>query len=84
MKIIIAALTAVAVLAGVPVSANAASSSEGYQAYEVKTLYVKKKYKKRYHRRHYRQMEYLADKLPIGSQVWWDQMDREGRGGRRR
>jgi hypothetical protein len=23
--------------------------------------------------------EQLADKLPIGSQAWWDQMQREGR-----
>ena len=83
MKVIIAALTAVAVLAGVSASANAASSGEGYQAYEVKHRYVKKKYKKR-HYRHHRQMEYLADKLPTGSQVWWNQMDREGRGGRHR
>jgi hypothetical protein len=25
--------------------------------------------------------EHHADKLPFGSQVWWDQMVREGRGG---
>lgn len=26
--------------------------------------------------------EHLADKLPIGSSIWWDQMVRERRGGR--
>ena len=80
MKVIIAALTAVAVLAGVPAAADAASSGEGYQTYEVKHRYVKKKYK----RRHHRQPQYWADKMPFGTQAWWDQMDREGRGGRRR
>jgi hypothetical protein len=30
-----------------------------------------------------RQKEYIADKLPTGSSDWWQQMDREGRGGRR-
>lgn len=77
MKVIIAALTAVAVLAGVPAGANAAG--EGYQGYELKHRYVKKKYKRRHH-----QPQYWADKLPYGTQAWWDQMDREGRGGRRR
>jgi hypothetical protein len=30
-----------------------------------------------------RQIEYNADKLPTGSNVWWQEMDRESRGGRR-
>ena len=25
--------------------------------------------------------EHIADHLPIGSKIWWEQMDREGRGG---
>ena len=29
------------------------------------------------------QIEYEADKLPVGSSEWWRQMDRERRGGRR-
>ena len=29
------------------------------------------------------QKEYIADTLPTGSSSWWQQMDREGRGGRR-
>jgi hypothetical protein len=29
------------------------------------------------------QIEYQADKLPVGSSEWWQQMDRERRGGRR-
>jgi hypothetical protein len=30
------------------------------------------------------QQEYIADKLPIGTSRWWQQMDREGRGGQSR
>lgn len=26
--------------------------------------------------------EYIADKLPFGSSIWWEQMNRERRGGR--
>jgi hypothetical protein len=29
------------------------------------------------------QVEQLADELPVGSSEWWQQMDRERRGGRR-
>jgi hypothetical protein len=85
MKVIIAALTAASVIAGTAVPASAGPSSQatqGYQGHEVKTQYVqKRRYKKR--RIHYQQ-QYWADKLPYGSQAWWQQMDREGRGGRRR
>ena len=28
--------------------------------------------------------EYLADKRPYGTMSWWEQMDREGRGGQSR
>jgi hypothetical protein len=91
MKAIIAALTAVSFLAGAAAPVSAQTYTEGY---EVKQRYVKKK-KKRHHRvraysgevyyrdRVVRQPQYWADKLPTGSQIWWQQMDREGRGGRR-
>jgi hypothetical protein len=85
MKVIIAALTAAFLVAGMALPAGAGASSEatqGYRAYEVETQYVqKRRYKKR---RVYHQQQYWADKLPYGSQAWWQQMDREGRGGRRR
>ena len=88
MKVIIAALTAVSVLAGATLPASAGPSSEGMQAYEVKTAYKKKRYKKRYYRRSYSDgsghyVQYWVDKLPIGTSTWWQQMDRESRGGRR-
>jgi hypothetical protein len=78
MKVIIAALTALAVSAGVLASAATAAPANGYQASEVKHRYVKKRY-----RGTEPQMQYWADKLPIGSSAWWQQMDREQRGGRR-
>ena len=94
MKVVIAALTAVSVLAGTTAPASAETSSEGYQAYEVKHQYVRKKNKKRHYRQYSNyqyyqrgstdQPQYWAEKLPYGSQIWWQQMDREGRGGRRR
>ena len=89
MKVIIAALTAVSVFAGATAPASAGPSGGATQGYEVKTQYVKqKRHKKRYYRqgggRIYYQQQYWADKLPYGSQAWWQQMDREGRGGRRR
>ena len=83
MKVIVAAITAVSIVAGTAVPAAAGEATQGY---EIKTHYVKKK--KRYYRRSggpvYYQQQYWADKLPYGSQSWWQQMDREGRGGRRR
>ena len=85
MKVIIAALTAAFLVAGTTLPAGAGPAGEatqGYRAYEVKTQYVqKRRYKKR---RIHHQQQYWADKLPYGSQAWWQQMDREGRGGRRR
>lgn len=87
MKVMIAALTALSVLAGAALPAGAGPAREGLQAYEVKTSYKKKKYKKRYYRRSYVDdsgyYQRWADKLPIGTSAWWQQMDREGRGGRR-
>jgi hypothetical protein len=76
MKSTIAVLIAVAVLAGV--SARAEAAGEGYRTYEGKHRYVQKKY-----RRSHSQPQYWAERLPYGSQSWWQQMDREGRGGRR-
>jgi hypothetical protein len=75
-------MTALAALAGITATGASAAPAEGYRAYEVKQRYVKKKY--RSYRRVYHQPQYWADKLPYGSQAWWQQMDREGRGGRRR
>ena len=47
------------------------------QAYEIKHRYVKKKYRTTWRK------QYWADTMPIGTSSWWQQMDREQRGGRR-
>ena len=87
MRTIMSALlgmTLVAALA-IPISA---------QAFE-RQGYYKKKHKK--HKKHHRYVsprsdesrnrsdyyEHLADKLPVGSSRWFEQMEREGRFGRR-
>ena len=89
MKALIAALTALSFVAGSVAPADAQIYSQGY---EVKQRYVKKKSRSRrayrgggevyYRPRYTQQPQYWADKLPTGSQIWWEQMDREGRGGR--
>jgi hypothetical protein len=86
MNVAIAVVTAAAVLLGASAFTQPAEAFEqGYQAYEIKSGYKKSRYKKRRYRApHHTQMQYWADKLPVGSQAWWQQMDREGRGGRRR
>jgi hypothetical protein len=77
MKTIVAGLTALAVFAGVSATAATAATSEGYRAYEVKHRYVKKRSYPAWRR------QYWAERLPYGSSAWWQQMDREQRGGRR-
>ena len=83
MKALIAALTAASFVVGAAVPVSAETYREGY---EVKQRYKKKKHRVRHYRRTYineSQIEYRADRLPLGTGVWWRQMDREGRGGRR-
>ena len=58
MKGIIAGLAALAVLAGVPATAATAAPAEGYQAYEIKHRYVKKKYRTTWRK------QYWADTCP--------------------
>jgi transketolase C-terminal domain/subunit len=41
-------------------------------------------YVRRDRRRPPRQIEYDANKLPYGSRIWWEQMEREDRAGTRR
>jgi hypothetical protein len=84
MRIILAALFGVSLVVGL-------AMPTGTQAYE-KARYNKKKTQKHY--RHARPpsrdstnrsdyYEHLADKLPVGSSRWFEQMEREGRFGRR-
>jgi hypothetical protein len=83
MKMIMAALAASAVLVGIAAPASAGAemtvvASEYMQAPSGAAI-------RRVKMRSYvpRQPEYDASRLPIGTSAWWQQMDREGRGGRR-
>ena len=75
MKAIIVALTAAFVLVGFAPSVSAESQKHH--------RYVKKHYKKYAQYRPGPYWERNANKLPYGTGIWWEQMDREGRGGRR-
>jgi hypothetical protein len=83
MKMIMAALTAAGLMTGIAAPASAAPEltvvEGGYmQAPSAAAI-------KRVKMRHYveRQIEYDANRLPFGTGIWWQQMDREGRGGRK-
>jgi hypothetical protein len=83
MKMIMAALTASMLLAG-----GVAPASAETDVTEIVREYVKEPSSVesrdvRLRRYIPEQIEYQADKLPVGSSEWWQQMDRERRGGRR-
>jgi hypothetical protein len=83
MKMIMAALTAAGLMTGVAAPASAAPEMtvvEGEYMQAPSAAAIKRVKMRRYV---YRQIEYDANKLPIGTGIWWQQMDREGRGGRR-
>jgi hypothetical protein len=76
-------LTAAALAAGLAAPANAGSRTiwvpQGYVSVETSE---KPEYRKI--RRYVpRQIEHDANSLPVGTTPWWQQMDREQRGGRR-
>ena len=78
MKRIVATLVAVSVAAAVaaPMAAEARSKKKRtYQPYATQGYSAP---------RNEVYQEFLADKRPIGTTNWWQQMDREGRGGQSR
>ena len=78
MRSLFCALLALSLIAGVAGLAGPAAAAEGY---------TKKKAQAKKHWRKPREpeagawIERDADKLPYGTRTWWEQMDREGRGG---
>jgi hypothetical protein len=83
MKMIMSAVTVVLALAGVAAPASAGPRGPGIvEQYVVVPGGEEVKYVK-WRRYIPRQGEYIADTLPTGSSAWWQQMDRERRGGRR-
>lgn len=84
MKVALAAvigLSLVGVVAA-PVSVQA-SEAQAYRHHKAKNHYrhALPRYRDRVGRSDY--YEHLADKLPVGSSRWFEQMEREGRFGRR-
>jgi hypothetical protein len=82
MKMLLSAVVAVALLAGVAIPANA-QGAPGY--YTKKHRAFRPAPQPRAHRPQTETpfYEHLADKLPIGSSRWFEQMQREGRFGNR-
>lgn len=73
MRVLICGLVGVSILGGLASAAEAGSLAKKYrdQAPERRAI----EHGNGYHER-------LADKLPFGSSIWWEQMMRERRGGR--
>jgi hypothetical protein len=79
MKMIVTAALGLTLLAGVGAVPASAEKTVTLTASEYNRLMERKK-GRRYVQR---QIEYDADTLPVGTSIWWQQMDREQRGGRR-
>ena len=74
MKKIVAALIAlsVAAMAAAPMAAEAKTKKKRVKPYATQGYSAP---------RNEVYQEFLADKRPVGTSSWWQQMDREGRGG---
>jgi hypothetical protein len=74
MKKIVAALIvlSVAAMAAAPTAAEPKTKKKPAQPYAAKAYSAP---------RNDSYQEYIAEKRPFGSESWWHQMDREGRGG---
>ena len=81
MKKIVATLVALSIAAAVaaPIAAEARTKKKKQRTYY--QPYATQGYSAP---RNETYQEFLADKRPMGSQSWWEQMDREGRGGQSR
>ena len=75
MKSLLSALLALSLITGL---AGPAVAAEGYAR---KRVHAKKHWRKPREPEAGTYIERDADKLPYGTRTWWDQMDREGRGG---
>jgi hypothetical protein len=84
MRMIMVALAACAVLAGTAAPASAGSGVKIWLPYGYAGPLAPEARRYAKPRRYVEpQVVYDADKLPIGTDTWWQQMDREQRGGRR-
>lgn len=76
----VASLVALSVAAAIAVPAAAEARSKKKRTHV--QPYTAQGY--RVPRSDYRYEEFIAEKRPTGSSSWWEQMDREGRGGQSR
>jgi len=75
MKRVFCALVALSLVSGL---AGPVVAAEGYSK---KKAHAKKRKAKQRESAADTYYEQDADKLPYGTRIWWEQMDREGRGG---
>ena len=79
MKAVIAGAMGLLLLAGLAGPADAGTRAKKHKNY-AKPDSQYDRYRRAQDRDSY--YEHLADKLPFGSSIWWEQMLRERRGGR--
>lgn len=80
MKAVIAGAIGLSLLAGFAAPADAGTRAKKHKHY-AKPASQYDTYKRAQDRDN-TYYEHLADKLPFGSSIWWEQMTRERRGGR--
>jgi hypothetical protein len=81
MKTIMTGVLGLTLLAGAGALPASAADTVTISASEYNRLMRLERKKQRAYAE--RQIEYDANALPIGTSIWWQQMDREQRGGRR-
>ncbi len=78
MRIVLALAAALVLLAGIAGEAGAATYAKKHKRYAKKSV-AGQEYSTARSTRPDPFVERNADKLPFGSAIWWDQMQREGR-----
>ena len=81
MKTIMTAALGLTLLAGASALPASAETGVTISASENNRLLQQERKKQRHYAQ--RRIEYDANALPVGTGIWWQQMDREQRGGRR-
>lgn len=82
MKTVVAAAAGLALLAGLAGPADAGARSKKPRAHANSHAGEASRPARPRAQEQDSYYEHIADKLPIGSSIWWDQMMRERRGGR--
>jgi hypothetical protein len=78
MKILVGAVAAICVIAGVATANAAQRHRKNWVGYDAPSRHEKQR-----HPNAYGWYPHDSNELAVGSRIWWDQMEREGRlGGR--